>query len=77
MSEFGKPPRLAAKALAITAAILMSPWFFLLGLRELGRRLVCWVQGHNLIGVNLPAGWSKATCRMCGREIDAFKKKET
>lgn len=38
------------------------------------RRLVCLLQGHNLIGVKLPDlhgadGWSWQTCRTCGEQV--------
>jgi hypothetical protein len=38
------------------------------------RRLVCWAQGHNLVGVDLPLGWSRQMCATCGREVDAFRR---
>lgn len=35
-------------------------------------RAVCFLQGHNLIGMDLPVGWSVQTCRTCGRPTEAF-----
>jgi len=38
------------------------------------RRLVCWAQGHNLIGVDLPVSCSWQTCRTCGERVHAFRR---
>lgn len=35
------------------------------------RRLVCLAQGHNLIGVELPDGWSQQICRTCDEQVQA------
>jgi len=35
---------------------------------------VCLAQGHNLVGVALPVGWSWQICRMCGQPIRGFRR---
>lgn len=38
------------------------------------KRLRCWAMGHNLIGLDLPPGWSVRPCLDCGRDINAFRR---
>lgn len=38
------------------------------------KKLICLAQGHNLIGVDLPEGWSWQICRTCGDEIRAWRR---
>lgn len=33
-------------------------------------RLVCWAQGHNLVGMTMPPGRSWQECRTCGKWIE-------
>jgi hypothetical protein len=44
------------------------------GLRRALTPLICWAQGHNLVGVDLPTGWSQQRCLTCGRMVEAFKR---
>jgi hypothetical protein len=37
------------------------------------QKLICWTQGHNLIGVELPEGYSWQTCRTCGQPIEGYR----
>jgi len=37
------------------------------------RRLVCLAQGHNLIGVDLPEGWSVQACRTCDAQVHGYR----
>lgn len=38
------------------------------------RRVACGMQGHDLVGVELPQGWSQQRCRTCGELVDAFRR---
>lgn len=38
------------------------------------QKLICWAQGHNLVGVDLPEGWSWQTCRTCGQPVEGFRR---
>lgn len=36
--------------------------------------VICWAQGHNLAGIDLPEGWSQQTCRTCGQPVWGFRR---
>jgi hypothetical protein len=44
------------------------------GLSYVLRRVVCWAQGHNLVGIDLPPGWSEQRCKTCGQLVGAWKR---
>ncbi len=41
---------------------------------EIWHRVLCFLTGHNLIGADLPRGWSRQPCTTCGLSVDAYRK---